>query len=335
MTASRVRVVRLIVNRGDLHDTALAGEVGGRVVTDYRSTDVADDPVRLPGAWVRTPCTSSLAMSTDGFTLTAARARPTTLVKEIWGSRQLIGVLARKDFFVRYRRAYLGVLWALAVPLVQAAVFAIVFSGVIGDRVDTQSYAAFLVVGTVGWSVFAGIIISCSTSIVDNAALASKIYFPRAVPVIAGTLTSFYASMLGVGVAVVMLPLFGASLGVRNVLVIPALLLAVLLGGGFALVLSALHVYFRDIRYLATAAIQPWFYATPVLYPIDLVPDAVRPVIVANPATGVVELFRAGSVGADPGWPGMVMVTCAWVVGLAIVAVYLHCRFNRVFCDLL
>lgn len=275
-------------------------------------------------------------MSTDGFTLTAAATRPATLVKEIWGSRELIGVLARKDFFVRYRRAYLGVLWAIAIPLLQAAVLAIVFSTLVGDRVNTRgSYGAFLIVGTVGWSVFSGIVTSCSTAIVDNAALASKIYFPRAVPVIAGTLTSLYASMLGVLVVVVLLPLFGVTPGVRIVLVIPALLLAVALGGGFALVLSGLHVYFRDVRYLAAAAIQPWLYATPVLYPIDLAPHSVRPVIIANPATGVIELFRAATVGADPGWPGTVIVTCVWVVGLAILAVYLHCRYNRVFCDLL
>jgi lipopolysaccharide transport system permease protein len=256
--------------------------------------------------------------ATDGFVLTAAPTRPATLVREIWGSRQLIGMLARKDFFVRYRRASLGVLWAVAVPLLQAAVLAVVFSRIVGDQVNTRgSYAAFVIVGTLGWSLFAGIVNSCSTSIVDNSTLTSKIYFPRATPVIAGTLTSLYSSVVGV------------------VFMIPAVVLAALLGGAFALVFSALHVYFRDMRYLVAAVVQPWFYATPVLYPIGLVPGWVRPVMIANPATGVVELFRAGTVGADAGWLGMVAVTCAWAVGLAIFALYLHCRYNRVFCDLL
>jgi ABC-type polysaccharide/polyol phosphate export permease len=119
------------------------------------------------------------------------------------------------------------------------------------------------------------------------------------------------------------------------VLVIPAVTLLVALTAGLALVTSALHVYFRDLRYVVSALLSAWFYGTPVIYPLGLAPDSIEPFIRANPVTGVVELFRAATVGADDGWLLSVAVAVAWALVLWSIALALHARFNRVFVDLL
>jgi ABC-type polysaccharide/polyol phosphate export permease len=106
-----------------------------------------------------------------------------------------------------------------------------------------------------------------------------------------------------------------------------------LLSAGFGLVLSGLHVYFRDIRYIVSASIFAWFYATPILYPLRLAPHVLRLVIEANPVTGCVELYRASVGAADPRWHASVLISLAWVAGLLAAASVIHRRFDRLFVD--
>src|SRR5205807_10064823 len=101
-----------------------------------------------------------------------------------------------------------------------------------------------------------------------------------------------------------------------------------------ALVLAALHVYFRDVRYLVQAALLAWFYVTPVFYPLRLA-KGLAPWIRANPATGAVELMRAATVGADPGWLPAGGGSLAWPATLFAAALVLYRRHDRVFVDLL
>jgi ABC-type polysaccharide/polyol phosphate export permease len=139
---------------------------------------------------------------------------------------------------------------------------------------------------------------------------------------------------MGVVIFLVMAVVAAIPLHVGFLLVAPAVVLALLLTGALGLVLSALHVYFRDMRYLVSAALLIWFYATPVFYPLDAVPQ-LRPWLQLNPMTGAIELFRAGTIGADHGWLTSVGISVAWVAGLTAVAALLHRRFNRIFADLL
>ena len=277
-------------------------------------------------------------VAAEGFELRPGGTRPRALLTEIWRSRRLMGTLARKDFYVRYRRASLGMFWAIGLPLIQALVMAVVFSRVVGDRLDTNgSYAAFIVAGQVAWSFFSGVVNSASTAIVDGASLSNRIYFPRAVLPLTSVLTQIYGFVISAVLMVGLVLLFGADLGPQLLLLPVAMALAVLLGASIALLVSALHVYFRDMRYIVAAVMMPLFYLTPVLYPLegDLIPDRLKDVIRLNPATGMVELFRAATVGADPGWGWMVAVTGVWIVCLLAGALYFHCRFNRVFSDLM
>src|SRR4051794_9856607 len=273
------------------------------------------------------------ASTTSGFSLDGGPTPLRTIASSTWRSRELIAILARQDFYVRYRRATFGVLWAAAPPLLQAAVLAFVVSKF--ATFDTGSdYGVFVLSGTVAWSTFSSIASAGSTAIVDGSGLSTKIYFPRIVL----PLVTVWASSYGLGISAVVLlaatVVTGTGVGPQTLLLVPAIALTLVLGACFAVVLSALHVYFRDVRYLVQAALLVWLYVTPVIYPLDAV-GQFRHWVEANPMTGVVELYRAATVGADPEWATTLLWTGAWCVALATAGMLLHRRFDRTFVDLL
>lgn len=252
-------------------------------------------------------------------------------LRSVWGARRLTAVLARKDFLVRYRRASLGLLWAAGLPVLQAVVLAVVFSQVV--RVQTDSpYWAFVFTGLVPAAFVLSAVTTAATSIVDGSSLSSKVYFPRAVLPLSTVLASLYGAAVSL-VLLLVVVLAAGELGPQIVLLLPGVALALALTVGGALTASALHVWFRDTRYLLQAVAAVWIYATPVVYPLELLPSVLRRLVEANPGTGVVELFRLATVGADPGWPVAVAWSCAWTFGLLALGVALHCRGDRVFAD--
>lgn len=269
-----------------------------------------------------------------GFELEGEATPVRELARDLWRSRSLIGMLAKKDFFVKYRRASFGMLWAACLPLFQATVLALVFSRVV--RVETdEPYAVFVFPAYAAWSFFSQSLPTASTAIVDNAHLSNKIYFPRAVLPLASVLAALY------GFAFTLVALFGVTIAfgeypdLDTLLLIPAVALLVLLTSGMSLLISGLHVYFRDMRFFLQAALSVWLFVTPVLYPLDDASGAIGVALRANPMSGVCELFRAAVTGGDPGWLATVAVSVAWVVVTLVAALLVHRRYNRVFSDLL
>jgi len=270
----------------------------------------------------------------QGFDLEGEATPIRELLRDLWRSRPLIRMLAKKEFFVKYRRATFGMVWAACLPLFQATVLALVFSRVV--RVETdEPYAVFVFPAYAAWSFFSATLPGASTAIVDNSALSNKIYFPRAVLPLSTVLAAMYGfvftmvALLGVCIA------FGEYPDLETLLLVPGVFLLVLLTSGLALLISGLHVYFRDMRFFLQAALSVWLFVTPVLYPLDQASGAMEVAIRANPMTGVAELFRAAVTGGDPGWGSTVVVTTAWVVVTLVAALLVHRRYNRVFSDLL
>lgn len=268
-----------------------------------------------------------------GFILTGAPTPMRVLVRGVWRSRRLIAILARKDFYVRYRRATFGLLWAAALPLMQALVLAFVVSKFAKFNTGGD-YAVYVLSGTVIWGTFSAILASGATSVVDGSSLSTKIYFPRLVLPLVTVVTSAYGFAISVVVLLVTTLVTGVGFGLNTLLIVPAVLLTLVLGASCAMVLSALHVYFRDVRYMVQAALVVWFYLTPIIYPLETIGGA-RRFIEANPLTGLVELSRAATVGADPGYGASVLWTVGWSAILLCVGMLLHRRYDRVFVDLL
>jgi len=269
----------------------------------------------------------------QGFELQGESTPVTSLVAETWRSRGLLAMLAKKEFFVRYRRASFGVLWAVGLPLIQAIVLAAVLSKFVQFNTKVN-YTVFIFAGMAAWSFFSGTVTVASTSIVDGQGLSTKIYFPRAILPLVSVASNFYGFVFSLPILLGMCVIAGVPFGVRILLVVPAVGLMLALGSAFSLVLAALHVYFRDVRYIVQAAVMAWFYVTPVVYPLSAA-KKLAPLIRVNPATGMTELFRAAFVGGDPGWIVSLWWALGWLAALAFIGAMLHRRFDRVFVDLM
>lgn len=253
------------------------------------------------------------------------------LLADIAGHREVLMALARKDFQTRYKRATLGVVWAVAVPVLQAAVMAVVFAKLI--RFDAEGgYAAFVMSGIIVWSYFAGTLTVSSTAIVENASLTEKVWFPRALLPAVPALANCVGLAISTVVVVAIIPFFGSTPRPALLLLVPAIVLLVAFTIALSEVLAALHVYFRDVRYLVQAALMVWLYVTPVIYPQDLLGRWAW-LLDLNPLTGIVALFREAMIGGVAGWGRPVAVAVAATVVLAIVAVEAHRRHDRLFAD--
>jgi ABC-type polysaccharide/polyol phosphate export permease len=257
----------------------------------------------------------------------------------VWQARTLIGVLARKDFFVRYRRSRLGLLWAITLPVVQAAVLAAVFSslatGVRGTAGDDTSYAVFVFAGMVPWAFFSAAFTAGSTSVVDGANLAQRIYFPRLVLPLVAVTTALFPLAATIAVLLGLIVALGPGLGAATFWILPGVALVLLLALGLALLFSAAQVYLRDLRFAVTAGMTVLFYLTPVIYPVSRLPDRLQPFVEVLPAAGPVELFRHAVGAADSGLWRSVVASLLWALAAGIAGFAVHCRRDRVLADLL
>jgi ABC-type polysaccharide/polyol phosphate export permease len=263
------------------------------------------------------------------------RPTPTaTLLRQIWGARGLINMLARKNFYVRYRRAFLGMLWAVGLPVIQAAVMALIFSRFRRGEAPGGSFPAYVISGYMVWSYFSNVVSTGATAVVDGASLSSRIYFPRAVLPLVQVLTNLH----GFGFAAVVMSAIALAMRGEVEPTLPLLAVAVLLmvvmSASLSLVLSAVHVYFRDTRYIVTAIMQPWFFLTPIIWSPSQLPDTLADIVRFNPAAGFVQLTHLAIVGEmSDGWEVSVASAVVTTLVLGIAALRLHTRFDRVFAD--
>lgn len=255
------------------------------------------------------------------------------LLQDLWRHRGLLPMLAAKDFNARYRSASLGVLWSVFLPLLQGAVFAVVFTRVVRVPVTPgTSYPVFVISGMVLWSYFTQSLLAGSTSIVDGGAIAGKVYFPRlilpAVPVLANAISfAISAVSLVVLMAVFDVPYRGSLLLLPVAMALVAALTTLL-----ASLLTLLHVYFRDVRYAVQATLLVALYASPVIYPLHQA-DELEPIVLANPVTGPLQLARYAIFGEAERLAIAVAITLAWVAALATGALFAYRRHERIAVD--
>ena len=269
-----------------------------------------------------------------GFTLDDQPVAWPLWIADIRAHGEVFWVLVRKDFQTRFKRASLGVLWAVAVPVLQGVVMAFVFKLVLGNRVGARgdSFAAYVLSGMLAWSYFAGTIGTAATSIVDGAGLSDKVWFPRLLLVVVPAT----ANLVGLGISLVVLltlgPFVGLDLGLRLVLLVPASALLVAFTVALSLVLAALHVYFRDTRFIVQAALLVWLYVTPIVYPRALL-RGLAPWADLNPMTGVVSLYHEAIGSRGDALARPVLVSLAVTVVLLVVGLEAQRRHDRLFVD--
>lgn len=265
--------------------------------------------------------------------LDAGSASRREWIGSLWDHRGVIWVLSRKDFQARYKRASLGVLWAVSVPLLQAVVMIVVFSHFI--RVHTGiSYAAFVLSGILTWSYVALVVPQATTAIVDGTALTDKLWFPRAILSIVPCLSNLVGLGISMCILLIAVPVLGVDPGLHLLLLVPACLLLVVFLMSLTMVLSAMNVYFRDVRFIVLAALTVWMYSTPIMYPKSAV-GSLGQWLDFNPMTGIISLFHIAVAGQDGSWTRALLVSLLTTGVLLVAAIEVHRRHDRLFVDLL
>lgn len=253
--------------------------------------------------------------------------------RDVVAHREVVTALARKDFQTRYKRASLGIVWAVVLPAVQAGVMAFIFSRVVRFETDA-SYSAYVMSGILAWSYFANTVGVGTVSVVENAALAEKVWFPRLIVVVVPALANLVGLVISFMLLLALIPVLGSSYGSHTLLLLPGLMLIVALAIGFGLVFSALHVYFRDTKFLVQALMLVWIYLTPIIYPAEAL-GRIRWLFDLNPMSGAIEIIHLGATGVWTGTGrGLVATGCAATV-LVIAGVIAHRHHDRRFIDLL
>ena len=239
--------------------------------------------------------------------------------RDLWHYRELFAILAWRDVSVRYKQTVIGVAWALIRPFIATVVFTIVFGHL--ARLPSEGEAPYPIMvfaGLMPWLLFAGVLGDASSSLLGNATLISKVYFPRLVIPTAAAVVALVDFAINLSLLALIMAWYGFLPG-RQVVFLPAfVLLAILASLGPALWITALNVKYRDFRFVVPFIIQLGLYVSPVGFPSSVVPEEWRPLYSLNPVVGVIDGFRWCLLGGyNPlYWPGFLM-------SLGVVAFFL------------
>jgi lipopolysaccharide transport system permease protein len=267
------------------------------------------------------------------FRIEPSRGWTDLKLRELWEYRELLHFLAWRDVKVRYKQTLLGAAWAIIQPLSAMVIFSLVFGRLAKIPSDGVPYPIFSYAALVPWAFFANGLSHVSQSLVGNANLIKKVYFPRLVMPIAAMLAGVIDFLLAFIVLLAMMLYFGL-VPTLNALWLPfLLLLAMVTSLGVGLWLTALNVQYRDVRYIVPFLIQLWLFATPIVYPSSLLPEPWHTLYGLNPMAGVVEGFRWALLGMDTAPGPMVIVSASVALGWLIGGVFYFRRMEKTFAD--
>ena len=212
------------------------------------------------------------------------------IFKKLYDYREMLKTSIKKDIGGKYKNSFLGVLWSFVNPLLQIVVYAIIFPLIM--KSDIENYVVFMVCGLIPWNYFSTVINRSSFTMIENGNIIKKVYFPREIlpisVVTSETVTFLISSIL------ILLFTLGYGLGITiNIVFYPLVLLVqyvMLLG--ISLIVSSVTVYFRDLQHFIGVLLQLFFYATPIVYAVDVIPESFRWILKFNPMTYIIEGYR-------------------------------------------
>ena len=255
-------------------------------------------------------------------------------LRELWEYRELVLFLALRDFKAKYKQAVFGIGWAILQPVAGVAVFTIVFRRFAGVPSEGMPYIVFALLGFVVWSYFAASLAAASASLVNNAALVTKVYFPRIAAPIAALLPGLVQIVLGLALVGCLMAVYEITPGIEALLFPVVVLGAVVAALGTGLLFAALNVKYRDVGNVLGLLTQLWLLASPVAYPSSLVPEGWRWVYALNPMVGVLDAARWCLVdGPSPG--ADVLASAASALVLLVLGFVYFQRTERQFADVI
>lgn len=285
---------------------------------------------------------SSTAVRPEGIPQTVRR--PTVVVQptrgwaaldfgELWKYRDLLMILAGRDVKLRYKQTGLGVAWVVMQPLIAALIFAVMFGRFAKMPSDGHPYILFVFAGVAIWNYFAAVLQRAGNSLITDARLITKVYFPRIAMPLASTFSALIDLAVSLGVLGVLMMLYGVHPTWR-ILTLPLFIgLAALTATGVSLWLSALNVRYRDFVHAMPFLIQVWMFASPVVYATTIVPQKWRLVYGLNPAVAFIEGTRWAVLGNSSLTPPMVGVATAFSALVFVGGAFFFRRVERGFAD--
>ena len=254
---------------------------------------------------------------------------------DVWTYRELLGFLVWRDLKVRYRQTLFGVLWVLIQPLALMAVFSLFLGKLLHVKTGGVPYPVFAFSALVPWTLFSQSLTASSQSLVINANLLGKIYFPRLVLPISAAgsyVADFCISML---LLLVLMGIYGVTPSV-GVLLVPFFVLIVVTSAvGVGTLLTAINVRYRDVQSGIPLLVQLWLFASPIAYPVSLVPAAYQTVYAINPMVSVMQGFRWALLGSAPPTAAQVGVSAAVAATACVAGVFYFRRTERTFADVI
>lgn len=224
-------------------------------------------------------------------------------IGEIWRYRDLIELFVRRNIVVQYKQTILGPLWYLIQPVLTVIMNMVVFGGIAKMSTDGMPQALFYLAGNICWFYFADCLNQCSNTFTANQQMFGKVYFPRLVVPIAVVISNLLRFVIQMGLFVALYIYFffnGAGVSVNwTVLLTPIFVIVMAgLGLGFGILISSMTTKYRDLTILFTFVVQLWMYATPIVYPLSMVPNGtLRMLILTNPMTAIIEAFKYATLG--------------------------------------
>jgi lipopolysaccharide transport system permease protein len=254
-------------------------------------------------------------------------------LRERWDLRELLYLLVWRNVKVRYKQTALGAAWAVIPSVLTMVVFTVIFGRLGRLSSDGSPYALFSFCALVPWTFFSNTVTLGSSSLIENERLVTKVYFPRLLIPLSATLSGLLDLAVSFALLLVLSFAFGVYPDLHALAVVPLAVLATVASFAVGLTLSALNVFYRDIRYVIAFLIQFWLFATPVAYSSSIVPEQWRPFYGLNPMTGVVDGFRWAMLDGAPApvWTLPVSVVSTALVLLA--GLYYFRRVEDSFAD--
>ena len=213
-----------------------------------------------------------------------------SLFKDLYQYREFLKTSIRKEFRGKYKKSFLGVLWSFINPLLQLLVYALVFPYIM--RVQVENYTMFLVVVLIPWNFFSSTVSQSTSVIIASTGIIKKVYFPRAILPISNVTSNLLNFVISSIIVIAALLISGIGIGPSIAIFPLVLLIQYIFSLAISFLLSSITVYIRDLEYFINVLMMLWFYVTPVLYSIDMIPDKFKNILMLNPMTLIITTYR-------------------------------------------
>ena len=259
-------------------------------------------------------------------------------LKEVWQYKDLIWLFTKRNFVIKYKQTVLGPAWLFISPFLTSLIYTFVFGGIAGMGTDGVPQILFYLAGNAIWTFFSTCVTTNASTFTDNANVFGKVYFPR----LTTPISNILGSIITLGISMILVMMFLVYYIIMGVvspnwfawLLIPVVLIQLgIMGMGVGIIISSMTTKYRDLSILVGFGIQLWMYATPVIYPVSQLDGWMKTVLMINPVTAPIEMFKYAILGQ--GTIDYFYVTVSWIftIVVAILGIMIFNKVERTFMD--